>query len=246
LCYFETDIRNCGCPHHEQKFTLRILAIEDDERSSTYLVRGLRESGHIVDPAMDGTTGLAMALEGIYDCLVVDRRLPGLDGLSLVRQLRQAGNTTPVLMLSAHASTDQRVEGLKAGCDDYLPKPYAFVELMARIEAIARGHGRTELGRVLKVGELVLHLDGRTAVRSGKTITLQHREFLILQKLMRQADQVVTRSMLLESAWDYEFDPHDNVVDKHVHRLRRKVDQGFPTPLIHTIQGAGYMISANR
>jgi two-component system OmpR family response regulator len=223
---------------------LRILAVEDDPRSSAYLTRGLRESGHIVDAAADGATGLAMALEGIYDCLVVDRLLPKLDGLSLVRRLRESGNPIPILMLSALAAPAQRAEGLQAGCDDYLAKPYAFVELLARLEALLRSQPQSPAPRVLAVADLRLDLDGRIATRGNQSIALQHREFLILQKLMRHADQVVTRSMLLESAWDYDFDPQDNVIDKHVHRLRRKVDRGYPQPLIHTIAGAGYLIGS--
>ncbi|HEV7803996.1 MAG TPA: response regulator transcription factor [Burkholderiales bacterium] len=222
---------------------MRILAVEDDPKSSAYLTRGLAESGHIVDSAADGATGLAMAREGIYDCLIVDRRLPKLDGLSLVRSLREGGNRTPVLMLSALASTAQRVEGLQAGCDDYLAKPYAFVELLARLEALLRSRGQSPAARVLEFEDLRLDLEGRIASRGGKSIALQHREFLILQKLMRHAGEVVTRSMLLEAAWDYDFDPRDNVVDKHVHRLRRKIDEGFPNALIRTVAGAGYMMS---
>jgi two-component system, OmpR family, response regulator len=225
---------------------VRILAIEDDPRSSAYLVRGLHESGHIVDPVADGATGLAMALEGIYDVLVVDRRLPKLDGLAVVRRLREEANRTPVLMLSALASTQHRVEGLRAGCDDYLVKPYAFVELLARLEALLRPQQPLAPGgRVLQSGDLALDLDARSAMRGGKQISLQHREFLILQKLMRHAGQVVTRSMLLESAWDYEFDPRDNVIDKHIHRLRRKIDAPGEPALIRTVPGAGYMIGSS-
>lgn len=222
---------------------MRILVIEDDPQAAGYLVRGLRESGHIVDAAGDGVQGLDLALESLYDALVVDRRLPGLDGLELVRRLRAAGSDTPVLMLSALASTHHRVEGLQAGCDDYLAKPYAFVEVHARLAALLRRPGRRLLGARLQVGDLQLDCEGRVAQRQGHSIALQQREFLILEKLMRHADQVVTRGMLLESAWDYDFDPRDNVIDKHIHRLRQKVDQGFGHPLIHTVPGAGYMLS---
>lgn len=224
---------------------VRILVIEDEPEAAGYLVRGLRESGHIVDAAQDGGHGLDLALENLYDALVLDRRLPGLDGLELVRRLRAAGLDTPVLMLSALSSTHHRVEGLQAGCDDYLGKPYAFVEVHARLAALLRRPGRQLLGSRLQVGELSLDCEGRVAQRQGRSIALQQREFLILEKLMRHADQVVTRSMLLESAWDYDFDPRDNVIDKHIHRLRQKVDLGFARPLIHTVPGAGYMLSVD-
>lgn len=222
---------------------MRILVIEDDPQAAGYLVRGLRESGHIVDAASDGLQGLDLALESLYDALVVDRRLPGLDGLELVRRLRAAGLDVPVLMLSALASTHHRVEGLQAGCDDYLAKPYAFVEVHARLAALLRRSGQQLLGTRLQVSDLILDCEGRVAQRQGRSIALQQREFLILEKLMRHADQVVTRGMLLECAWDYDFDPRDNVIDKHIHRLRQKVDQGFDHPLIHTVPGAGYLLS---
>ena len=223
---------------------MRILVVEDDPQSAAYLIRGLRESGHVVDSASDGATGLSMALEDIYDALVVDRKLPALDGLELVRSLRAQGHTTPVLMLSALSATAHKVEGLRAGCDDYLAKPYAFVEVLARLEALLRGPQQGAAPRVLQVADLCLHLDGRIATRAGRSIALQYREFLILAKLMRHADQVVSRSMLLESAWDYDFDPRDNVIDKHMHRLRQKVDAGHALALIRTVPGVGYMLTA--
>ncbi|MGV8918121.1 MAG: response regulator transcription factor [Pseudomonas sp.] len=224
---------------------MRILVIEDDTRAAAYLVRGLNESGHVTDAAQDGQSGLAMALEGIYDALIIDRRLPGMDGLTLVRSLRERGLRTPVLMLSALVSTQHRVEGLRAGCDDYLAKPYAFVEVLARLDALLRTADRpAESAQSLKAGELVLDCASRTVTRQGKTIGLQHRESLILAKLMRHAGQVVTRDMLLESAWDYEFDPNDNVIDKHIYRLRRKLDEGFERSLIRTVAGAGYLLDA--
>jgi two-component system, OmpR family, response regulator len=221
---------------------VRLLIVEDDRRAASYLVRGLSESGHIVDHAADGETGLAMALEGIFDALVVDRNLPALDGLTLVRRLRAQDATTPVLMLSAIASTMDRVDGFRAGCDDYLAKPYAFAELLARLEALARREDRARRLAVLRVGDLELDTQARKASRAGQVIELQHREFLLLAYLMRHAGQVVTRSMLLEAAWDYEFEPRGNIIDMHVHRLRRKVDHGFASPLIHTVPGAGYVI----
>ncbi|MCX7078629.1 MAG: response regulator transcription factor [Pseudomonas sp.] len=224
---------------------MRILVIEDDARTSAYLLRGLGESGHIVDAAEDGPDGLAMALEGLYDALIVDRQLPGLDGLALVRELRRRQVYTPVLMLSALASTSQRVEGLQAGCDDYLAKPYAFIEVLARLDALLRTQDQAPgPSRTFRVGELYLDCAARRVTRQGRTIALAYRETLILEKLMRHSGEVVTRSMLLESAWDYEFDPNDNVIDKHIYRLRRKLDEGFDHSLIHTVPGAGYRLEA--
>jgi two-component system, OmpR family, response regulator len=221
---------------------MRLLIVEDDDRAARYLVRGLSESGHIVDHVADGETGLALALEDIYDILIVDRRLPGLDGLALVRRLRDQAAATPVLMLSAIGSTADRVEGLRAGCDDYLAKPYAFAEVLARVEALARRGDRARRSTLLQVGDLALDTQARRASRAGRDIHLQYREFLLLEHLMRHAGQVVTRSMLLESAWDYDFEPRGNIVDMHIHRLRRKIDDGFASRLIHTVPGAGYML----
>jgi two-component system OmpR family response regulator len=221
---------------------MRLLIVEDDERAARYLTRGLTESGHVVDHVADGETGLALAREGIYDVLVIDRRLPELDGISLVRRLRQTDGDTPVLMLSAVASTSDRIEGIEAGCDDYLGKPYAFMEVLARVEALGRRADRARSSAVLRVADLELDTNARTAKRGGRPITLQHREFLMLQHLMRHAGQVVTRSMLLEAVWDYDFEPHGNIIDMHMHRLRRKIDHGFTEPLIHTVLGAGYRI----
>ena len=223
---------------------MRILVIEDDARAAAYLVRGLMESGHVADTVEDGRTGLDMALEGIYDALIVDRRLPGLDGIALIRELRGRGLHTPVLMLSALDSTAQRVEGLQAGSDDYLGKPYAFVEVLARLDALLRHRDQPPgAARVLRVGSLQLDCVARTATREGRTIVLQSRESLILEKLMRHSGEVVTRGMLLESAWDYDFDPVDNVIDKHIHRLRRKLDEGFSQSVIETVSGAGYRLN---
>ncbi|MFJ2362183.1 response regulator transcription factor [Pseudomonas sp. NPDC087697] len=224
---------------------MRILVVEDDAQTATYLLRGLTESGHVVDVAEEGNDGLAMALEGIHDALIVDRRLPGLDGIALVRAIRSRGLRIPVLMLSAQSTTAQKVEGLQAGCDDYLAKPYAFAEVLARLEALLRGADQpSATGRKLEVGELELDCATRTAVRQGRSIVLQQREALLLEKLMRHSGQVVTRDMLLDSAWDYAFDPNDNVIDKHIHRLRRKLDEGFEYSLIKTIPGAGYSFQA--
>jgi two-component system OmpR family response regulator len=221
---------------------VRLLIVEDDDRAGAYLARGLTESGHIVDRAADGELGLALASEGIYDALIVDRRLPILDGLSLIRQLRVSDALTPILVLSAIGSSADRVEGMRAGCDDYLAKPYAFSEVLARLEALARRADRARRSRVLRVGELELDTDSRRVSRAGREIRLQHRDLLLLAALMRHAGQVVTRSMLLETVWNYDFEPRGNIIDMHLYRLRQKVDHGFAHALIHTVPGAGYMI----
>ena len=224
---------------------MRLLVVEDDDRGASYLVRALSESGHVVDRAADGETGLGLAGEGFYDVLVVDRRLPVLDGLQMVRQLRAAGLQTPILMLSAIAGMRDRVEGMQAGCDDYLAKPYAFAELLARVEAIARRADRRRHDSVLTVGDLRFDPANRSVSRAGTDLVLQHREGILLEKLMRHAGQVVTRAMLLEAAWDYDFEPLGNVIDRHIYRLRQKIDGGHAVRLIHTIKGAGYMMSAD-
>jgi two-component system OmpR family response regulator len=221
---------------------MRLLIVEDDERAASYLVRGLSESGHVVDRAANGELGLALACEGIYDALIVDRRLPDLDGLTLIRRLRQHDTMTPILILSAIGGSADRVEGMRAGCDDYLAKPYAFAEVLARLEALARRADRARQSTVLRIGDLELDTLGRRAARAGQEIRMQHREFLLLEYLVRHAGQVVTRSMLLEAAWTYDFEPRGNIIDMHVYRLRQKVDQGFAGKLIHTVPGAGYMI----
>ncbi|PRX22324.1 winged helix family two component transcriptional regulator [Paraburkholderia sp. BL18I3N2] len=222
---------------------MRILLIEDDRRASQFLARGLSESGLIVDTVADGATGLAYAREGIYDVIVTDRRLPALSGTVLVQQLRAGGNTTPVLMLSAVGGLNERVEAIRAGCDDYLVKPYAFVEALARIEALARRADRSRMSERLECADLVLDTRARTANRGGRDLRLQHREFLLLECLLRREGQVVTRSMLLEAAWNYDFEPRGNIIDMHMHRLRAKVDRDFPRALIHTVVGAGYMLN---
>jgi two-component system OmpR family response regulator len=222
---------------------MRILLIEDDTRASRFLTRGLNESGLIVDAVADGATGLAYAREGIYDVIVTDRLLPALDGMALVQQLRAGGDTTPVLMLSAVGGLNERVEGIHAGCDDYLVKPYAFVEVLARIEALARRADRGRMSERLTCADLVLDMRARTASRAGRDLRLQHREFLLLECLARREGQVVTRSMLLEAAWNYDFEPRGNIIDMHLHRLRTKVDRDFPVALIHTVVGAGYVLN---
>ncbi len=222
---------------------MRLLIIEDDRDAADYLVKAFREVGHVADTAADGEDGLAMALDGAYDVLIVDRMLPKRDGLSVIGTLREKGIETPALILSALGQVDDRIKGLHAGGDDYLPKPYSFAELLARIEVLARrrGRGRNE-ETVLKVGGLELDRLSHQVRREGDEIILQPREFRLLEYLMRHAGQVVTRTMLLENVWDYHFDPQTNVIDVHISRLRSKIDKGFSQPLLHTIRGAGYMI----
>ena len=221
---------------------MHILVIEDDRDTADYLVKGLTESGYVVDRAAEGRDGLFMALGQDYDAMIVDRMLPGLDGLSIVQAVRAQEKRTPVLILSALAQVDDRVKGLRAGGDDYLTKPYAFSELLARLEALLR-RGRSENAvQRLKVADLEMDLLSRTVRRAGKAIELQPREFKLLEYLMRHAGQVVTRTMLLEGVWDYHFDPQTNVIDVHVSRLRQKIDRGFDHPLLHTVRGAGYSL----
>jgi two-component system OmpR family response regulator len=222
---------------------MRILIIEDDPDSATYLVKAFREAGHPADHAADGLEGYAMARDGTYDVLIVDRMLPKLDGLSLIGGLREQKIDTPVLILSALGQVDDRVKGLRAGGDDYLAKPYAFSELLARVEVLQRRKGGTSGdATVLRVGGLELDRLSHKLTREGKEIQIQPREFRLLEYLMKHAGQVVTRTMLLENVWDYHFDPQTNVIDVHMSRLRSKIDKGYDTPLLHTIRGSGYMI----
>ena len=224
---------------------MRILVVEDDLEAQRYLVQGLKESGHVVDEASDGETGLSLSLSRSYDVAIIDRMLPKMDGLKVVAEMREHGNLTPVLFLSALSEVDDRVKGLTAGGDDYLAKPYAFVELLARIDALLRRLTPSGVKTRLGVGDLELDLLTRAAKRSGTDIELQPREFRLLEYLMRHAGQVVTRTMLLESVWEYHFDPQTNVIDVHISRLRAKIDKGFQAPLLHTVRGAGYMIRAH-
>lgn len=221
---------------------MRILVVEDDGEAATYVRRGLTEAGHSVDVAQDGETGLSLAQTQGYDVLVLDRMLPKKDGLSIVEELRRAGNHTPILILSALGQVDDRVKGLRAGGDDYLAKPYAFTELLARVEALCRRQQPIEAEMVYRVADLELDRLSHTVARAGKTILLQPREFRLLEYLMRHANQVVTRTMLLENVWDYHFDPQTNVIDVHISRLRGKIDKGFDPPLLQTVRGSGYMI----
>ena len=223
---------------------MRILVIEDDLEAAAYVTKGLRESGHVVDHAADGEEGLSLALAGNFDMLIVDRMLPKRDGLSLVKTLREQGATTPVLFLSALGEVDDRVEGLRAGGDDYLTKPFAFVELLARIEVLVRRAAPEQVQTKIQVSDLEIDLLGRKVTRNGQAIDLQPREFRLLEYLMKHTGQVVTRTMLLENVWEYHFDPQTNVIDVHMSRLRGKIDKNFETPLIHTIRGAGYSLRA--
>ena len=222
---------------------MRLLVIEDDAPAADYLVRALREAGHTADRAADGLEGYGMAREGAYDVLIVDRMLPKMDGLSLIAGLREQKVGTPILILSALGQVDDRVKGLRAGGDDYLPKPYAFSELLARVEILARrGGGAGAQETQWRVGDLELDRLTHKVRRAGRDIPVQPREFRLLEFLMQRAGQVVTRTMLLEGVWDYHFDPQTNVIDVHVSRLRAKIDKGFGTPLLHTVRGAGYVI----
>lgn len=225
---------------------MRILVIDDDREAANYLAKGLRENGFAVDLSHDGADGLALAANEPYDLLIVDRMLPGLDGLTIVEMLRRNGRTLPVLILSALGKVDDRVRGLQAGGDDYLVKPFAFSELLARVQALLRRAGGSSSGpeTTLRVGNLVMDLLARTVTRDGLAIDLQPREFQLLEFLMRHSGQVVTRTMLLEKVWDYHFDPQTNVIDVHVSRLRQKIDRDFKEPLLHTVRGAGYTLRA--
>ena len=225
---------------------MRVLIVEDDQDTRDYIVRGLNEAGHTAEGAPDGKEGLFLALEQSFDVLVVDRMLPGLDGLSVIQTLRSSGKKTPILILSALGEIDDRVEGLRKGSDDYLVKPFAFSELLARLEALVRRGDAEAVETELRVGDLEMNLLTRQVRRAGQDIELQPREFRLLEHLMHHAGQVVTRTMLLEKVWDYHFDPQTNVIDVHVSRLRSKVDKGFDYPLIHTVRGAGYVLRASQ
>ena len=223
---------------------MRLLLVEDDRETAAYIVRGMKEGGHVADVAVDGQDGLFMAMEGRYDVVVVDRMLPKLDGLSLVKALRSAKNPTPVLFLTTMDGINDRVEGLEAGGDDYLVKPFAFAELLARVNALARRPPLSNETTALQTGPLEMNLLKRTVTRDGREIDLQPREFQLLEYLMRRADQVVTRTMLLEGVWGFHFDPKTNIVETHVSRLRAKLNQDGGVDLIHTVRGAGYCLRA--
>ncbi len=223
---------------------MKVLVIEDDREAASYIVKGLSESGYVVDIAHEGREGLFMASSGNYDALIVDRMLPAMDGLAVIAALRAADIGTPVLILSALGAVDDRVKGLRAGGDDYLVKPFAFAELLARLEALMRRGSASPATTKLRVGDLDMDLLARSVHRGAQEIELLPREFRLLEFLMRHADQVVTRTMLLENVWDYHFDPQTNVIDVHISRLRQKIDKGFAKPLLHTVRGAGYRLSA--
>ncbi len=224
---------------------LKILLIEDDKETSAHIVYALGKEGHEVEQCHDGAEGLERARARAHGALIVDRMLPGLDGLSLVRRLREEGDQTPVLFLTTMSGLDDRVEGLQAGGDDYLVKPFAFPELLARVHAITRRSQRGSEPVRLRAGDLEMDLIRRTVQRAGKAIDLQAQEFRLLEFLMRNIGRVVTRAMLLEKVWDLHFDPRTNIVETHMSRLRGKVDRGFGAELIHTVRGAGYTLRAD-
>lgn len=224
---------------------MRILLVEDDKDVAAFVLKGLREAGHVVEHADNGRDGLFLAASETFDAIILDRMLPGgIDGLRLLETLRGQDNTTPVLFLSALGEVDDRVKGLKAGGDDYLSKPFAFAELLARVEALTRRSRNDGPATKLQVGDLEMDLLSRAVRRADQKIDLQPREFRLLEYLMRHAGQVVTRTMLLEGVWDYHFDPQTNVIDVHVSRLRQKIDKPYATALLHTVRNAGYILQA--
>ena len=225
---------------------MRMLVIEDDKKMASYIEKGLQEAGHVVDAVENGLEGLSFATSGVYDMLIVDRMLPGLDGLSLVKALRSSRSQVPVIFLTSVGGVDDRVEGLEAGGDDYLVKPFAFSELLARVNALSRRPAIQGETIVLKVADLEVDLVKRTVTRAGTKIDLQPREFTLLEVLMRNEGRINTRTMLLEKVWDFHFDPQTSVVETHISRLRAKVDRPFNVALIHTIRNTGYSLHAPR
>ncbi len=222
---------------------MKVLLVEDNDRVAAFVRKGLAEAGHTLDVAANGRDGLFLAASESYDAIVMDRMLPGgVDGLAIVAALRQGGSKAPILVLSALGDVDERIQGLKSGADDYLVKPFAFGELLARLEALVRRSRQRSTATTLAVGDLAMDLLSRKVTRGGRTLALQPREFKLLEFLMRHANQVVTRTMLLEQVWDYHFDPRTNVVDVHVSKLRQKIDAGSERPLLKTIRNAGYML----
>jgi two-component system, OmpR family, response regulator len=223
---------------------VKILVVEDNERVARFVTRGLREAGHIVEHAANGRDGLFLAASEPHDVIVMDRMLPGdIDGLAIIEALRKSGNRTPILILSALNDVDERIRGLRSGGDDYLTKPFAFGELLARVDALGRRSVDSGTDRILQVGDLRMDLLSRRVSRGSRPITLQPREFKLLEYLMRHANQVVTRTMLLEAVWDYNFDPQTNVVDVHISKLRQKIEYDSERPLVRTVRNAGYMLS---
>jgi two-component system OmpR family response regulator len=229
-------------PPRDGRRLMRILVVEDDAETARFIAKGLQEAGHVADVVTDGRQGLVRAVGEDYDAAIVDRMLPGLDGLSVVETLRGTGKDLPVLFLSAMGSVEDRVQGLRRGGDDYLTKPFAFSELLARLEVLLRRRGGEGVETVLRTGDLEMDLLARRVKRAGQAIELQPREFRLLEYLMRHAGQVVTRTMLLESVWGYHFDPQTNVIDVHISRLRQKIDRGFEPPLLQTVRGTGYVL----
>jgi two-component system, OmpR family, response regulator len=227
-----------------QRQDMRILLVEDDERTAGFIARSLREHGHTIDVTGDGREGLMLAAGQPYDAMIIDRMLPGLEGLAIVKTIRAAGSQTPVIMLTTKSQIGDRVEGLEGGADDYLVKPFAFAELNARLNALVRRPPMSTVETVLRVHDLEMDLLKRTVTRAGTLIAIQPQEFKLLEFLMRRAGRVVTRTMLLEGVWDFHFDPMTKVVETHISRLRGKVDKGFDAELIHTIRGAGYVLRA--
>ncbi len=225
--------------------SMRILIIEDDREAAAYLVKALREAGHVAEHAPNGEDGFHMAGSRNYDVMVVDRMLPQRDGLSVISGLRETGNSTPALILSALGQVDDRVTGLRAGGDDYLSKPFAFSELLARIEVLGRRRATKDIETSYRVGDLELDRLSHDVKRGGKPVVLQPREFRLLEYLMKNANQVVTRTMLLENVWDYHFDPQTNVIDVHISRLRSKIERDFGSALLHTVRGSGYIMRAD-
>jgi len=221
----------------------RILLVEDDADAADYILKGLREEGFTVEHVADGRDALYMATASAFDAIVLDRMIPGLDGLAVLKALRAAEIDTPVLVLSALAQLDERVKGLRAGGDDYLPKPFAFSELSARLESLMRRGSAKPVQTTLSCGDLTLDLLTRRVTRAGRPLDLLPRELKLLEHLLRNKNRVVTRTMLLEQVWDYRFDPHTSLIDTHVSRLRKKIDEGFDQPLLHTVRGAGYRLS---
>lgn len=228
------------------RLNVKLLVIEDDQQTSQYVVKGLTEEGHTVDAVSDGLEGFELASTRAYDVLIIDRMVPGMDGLSMVKALRRAGMEARVIFLTALGTIDDRVEGLEAGGDDYLLKPFAFSELNARLNALARRPHATTAPTILRVADLEIDIVRRSVVRAGKVIDLQPREFRLLEYMMRNAGRVLTRTMLLERVWDFHFDPKTNVVETHLSRLRTKIDKPFQSRLLRTIRGSGYMLDAPR
>jgi len=221
----------------------RILVVEDDADTAEYILKGLREAGFTAEHVADGRDGLYMASSSEFDAIVMDRMIPGMDGLSVTRAVRAAGVQTPILILSALAHLDERVTGLRAGADDYLTKPFGFSELAARLENLMRRGVAKAVETALACGDLSLDLLSRRVTRAGKSLDLLPRELKLLEYFLRHRDRVVTRTMLLEEVWDYRFDPHTSLIDTHISRLRKKIDEGFDKPLLHTVRGSGYRLS---